>query len=138
MSHNRFRGGWRALQGRWKAGWAELQKDEFGRIEGDVERVSGIIERSYDLDPEEARPLAEAYIWEAQLTAWSKQLAADWDASKQRVAKEWPKLTADDVEALGGEAKPLIEAVERTYGIEDWQAASEALSFFRDWREESA
>ena len=138
MSRNRFRGAWHEIQGKLKAGWATAVKDELGHIFADIETVSGIIERSYDLSPEEARPHAEVFIWNALLTRWSKQLGSDWDEGQRRVAERWDKLPSADVASIDGRSEELLSAIERTYGIEDWQAASEMLSFFRDWSAESA
>ena len=138
MSRNRFRGSWREIQGKLKAGWADLVKDELGRIYADVQTVSGLVEKSYDLTPDEARPHAEAFVWGVLQASWSKQLARDWDEGKQRITARWDRLGVDDLKAIDGRSEDLLASIERAYDIEDWQAASEMLSFFRDWREESS
>ena len=131
-----FRGAWREIQGSLKATWSSIIQDEIGRMEADAERVAGILEGSYGLEPPEARSIGEACIWEAVLAMWSGQLAHDPDEGRRRIAARWARIPGTDLDAIDGRADRLLASIERVYGIEEWQAASEMLSFFRDWMHE--
>jgi len=54
MNKDTFEGQWKQLAGKAKTAWGELTDDELTRVNGNAERLAGLIQEKYGRSREEA------------------------------------------------------------------------------------
>lgn len=64
MTHNKdiAKGQWNQLIGRAKTAWAELTDDELLHVEGDAQKLSGLIQEKYGIAREAAERQVEHFF----------------------------------------------------------------------------
>jgi len=62
MNNDIVAGKWKQLTGKAKAAWGELTDDELTRIEGNAEKLSGLIQERYGKTKEEAEKEVRAFF----------------------------------------------------------------------------
>ena len=62
MNSDTLKGQWKQLKGRTKAAWGKLTDDDLTRIEGNAERLSGVIQERYGCTREEAENQIQDFI----------------------------------------------------------------------------
>lgn len=62
MNNDIVAGKWKQLTGKAKAAWGELTDDELTRIEGNAEKLSGLIQERYGKTKEEAEQEVRAFF----------------------------------------------------------------------------
>ena len=54
MNSDTLKGQWKQLSGRAKKTWSKITDDEWLRMEGDVQRLSGLVQERYGIAREQA------------------------------------------------------------------------------------
>ena len=54
MNEDTFKGKWNQLAGKVKSAWGDLTDDEITKVEGDSQRLSGLIQERYGRTKEQA------------------------------------------------------------------------------------
>lgn len=54
MNEDIFKGQWKQLSGKAKAAWGEFSDDDLAKIDGNAERLAGLIQEKYGRTREEA------------------------------------------------------------------------------------
>ena len=62
MNWDQVKGKWRQLSGSAKAQWGKLTDDELAQIDGDRERLAGLIQSKYGVAREEAERQADEWL----------------------------------------------------------------------------
>lgn len=62
MNSDTLKGQWKQLTGKAKQEWAKLTQDDWLRIEGDFDRLSGRIQERYGIAREKAEEQIHAFI----------------------------------------------------------------------------
>ena len=62
MNNDIVAGKWKQLTGKAKVAWGELTDDELTRIEGNAEKLSGLIQERYGKTKEEAEKEVRAFF----------------------------------------------------------------------------
>lgn len=62
MDSTQLKGKWHQVKGAVKAKWGELTDDEVLQVEGDAERLSGLIQERYGYTKERAREEVDAFF----------------------------------------------------------------------------
>lgn len=62
MDSTQLKGKWHQLKGAVKAKWGELTDDELLQVEGDAERLSGLVQERYGYTKERAREEVDAFL----------------------------------------------------------------------------
>lgn len=62
MNSDTLKGQWKQISGRAKAAWGSLTDDDLKRIEGDQQRLEGLIQERYGITREEARDQVDRFL----------------------------------------------------------------------------
>lgn len=62
MNSDILKGQWKQLTGKAKAAWSRLPDDDLLRVEGNVERLSGVIQERYGVTRAEAEDEVQNFI----------------------------------------------------------------------------
>lgn len=62
MNSDTLKGQWKQLTGKAKAAWGKLTDDDLLRVEGNAQRLSGVIQERYGLTREEAETQVSDFI----------------------------------------------------------------------------
>ncbi|WP_028008925.1 CsbD family protein [Solimonas flava] len=62
MNRDTLKGQWKQLKGRAKQTWGQLTDDELMRIEGNAERLSGLVQERYGLTRDEAERQIDRFL----------------------------------------------------------------------------
>ncbi len=62
MNHNIWQGKYRQLRGEWKRGWGKFTSDDRQRLEGELDRVLGLVQQRYGYTRENAVNEIEHYV----------------------------------------------------------------------------
>ncbi len=62
MNSDTLKGQWKQLSGRAKATWGKLTDDELLRIEGNAQRLSGLVQERYGVTREEAEKQVKDFL----------------------------------------------------------------------------
>lgn len=62
MNRDTLKGQWKQLKGRAKETWGQLTDDELMRIEGNAERLSGLVQERYGLTRDEAERQIDRFL----------------------------------------------------------------------------
>ena len=62
MNNDIIAGKWKQLTGKAKAAWGDLTDDELTRVEGNAERLSGLIQERYGKTKEEAEKEVKTFF----------------------------------------------------------------------------
>lgn len=62
MNSDTLKGQWKQLTGKAKTAWGKLTDDDLLRVEGNAERLSGVIQERYGLTREQAEDQIQAFI----------------------------------------------------------------------------
>lgn len=64
MDKDIFKGKWKQLKGEFKKQWGELTDDDLDRVEGDNEKLLGILQEKYGYSKDQARERLDRFIEE--------------------------------------------------------------------------
>lgn len=62
MNSDTLKGQWKQLTGRAKETWGKLTDDELLRIEGNTQRLSGLVQERYGVTREEAEKQVDRFL----------------------------------------------------------------------------
>ncbi|HEY9279560.1 MAG TPA: CsbD family protein [Eoetvoesiella sp.] len=62
MNQDTFEGKWKQLAGKAKVAWGELTDDDLAKVEGNAEKLSGIIQERYGRTKEQAEKEIDDFI----------------------------------------------------------------------------
>jgi len=62
-------GNWKQLKGRLKEKWGDLTDDDLDKIDGQRERLIGVIQEKYGKEKQQAQQEVDAYLAEAEADA---------------------------------------------------------------------
>lgn len=62
MNSDTLKGQWKQVSGRAKEAWGKLTDDELLKIEGNAQRLSGLVQERYGITREEADKQVEKFI----------------------------------------------------------------------------
>ena len=62
MNSDTLKGQWKQLTGKAKAAWGKLTDDDLTRVEGNAQRLSGVIQERYGITREEAETQIQDFI----------------------------------------------------------------------------
>ncbi|WP_299968991.1 CsbD family protein [uncultured Roseobacter sp.] len=69
MNWDIIKGNWKQMTGSVKSKWGELTDDEVDQVEGDRERLAGLIQERYGVAKDEAERQIDAFIAENKSAA---------------------------------------------------------------------
>lgn len=62
MNSDTLKGQWKQLVGRAKTSWGKLTDDELLKVEGDAQRLSGLVQERYGVTREEAEKQVKRFL----------------------------------------------------------------------------
>lgn len=62
MNADTFKGQWNQVAGRIRSQWGKLTDDDVWRVNGDLQRLEGIVQERYGLAREEVRAQIERFL----------------------------------------------------------------------------
>lgn len=62
MNEDTLKGKWKQMKGEAKRQWGRLTEDDLARIEGDKDKLSGLLQERYGMEKEESRREADAFM----------------------------------------------------------------------------
>ncbi len=62
MNKDIIKGNWHQLKGRIKEEWGDLTDDELLEAQGEVERLSGVIQEKYGITKDEAEKRVDSFV----------------------------------------------------------------------------
>ncbi len=132
MNIDRFEGDWTDFKGNLKSKWGKLSDNDLTEIDGNAEALAGKLQDLYGKQEDEATHEARSAIGDVQTTAWSEKLHGDWSELKGAVQQRWGKLTDNQLTEINGDANKLAGTLQKDYGYDDGQTASEMRGFFKE------
>jgi uncharacterized protein YjbJ (UPF0337 family) len=62
MNSDTLKGQWKQVMGRAKESWGKLTDDELMRVEGNAQRLSGLVQERYGVTREEAEDQVKRFV----------------------------------------------------------------------------
>lgn len=62
MNSDTLKGQWKQITGRVKSAWGSLTDDDLQRIQGDQQRLEGLIQERYGITREEAKEQVDRFL----------------------------------------------------------------------------
>ncbi len=62
MNHDTLKGQWKQLKGRAKETWGKLTDDELLRVEGNADRLTGLVQERYGVTRDEANKQIDRFL----------------------------------------------------------------------------
>lgn len=145
LNANIWKGRWHEIKGRIKEKWAQLTDDDLLEIEGNQEKLKGIVEKRYGIEQEQAKKNVDAFYEDLNkhlkiqkkdvnmyITLNPNIWKGRWHKIKGAAKKQWGKLTDDDLLQIEGDQEKLRGIVQKRYGVDQERAAQEVNQFYQD------
>jgi len=128
MNKDIFEGKWEQFKGEVEKRWGKLTKDDLDVVKGDVRILVGQLQEKYGMTKEAAEKAIED-LKEQQTN--KEMLEEKWEQFKTEVQKRWDKLTNEDLDAVKGNVKVLVEKLQEKYGMTK-EAAEKAINDIKE------
>lgn len=145
LSEQVWKGRWNQLAGNIKEKWAKLTDDDLLEIEGNQQKLNGIIQKRYGLEEEEAkRQVHDFYNHAAKklkldkkdvnmfLTVNKNIWKGHWHTIKGKLKERWSKLTDNELLELEGNQEKLQGILQKQYGIDQERCKRDIDDFYDD------
>jgi len=128
MNKDIFEGKWEQFKGEVQKQWGKLTNDDLDVVKGDVRILVGQLQEKYGMTKEAAEKAIED-LKEQQTN--KEMLEEKWEQFKTEVQKRWDKLTNEDLDAVKGNVKVLVEKLQEKYGMTK-EAAEKAINDIKE------
>ncbi|HEY5558038.1 CsbD family protein [Acetobacterium sp.] len=128
MNKDIFEGKWEQFKGEVQKRWGKLTNDDLDVVKGDVRILVGQLQEKYGMTKE----AAEKAIEDLKEQHTNKEMFEEkWEQFKTEVQKRWDKLTNEDLDAVKGNVKVLVEKLQEKYGMTK-EAAEKAINDIKE------
>jgi uncharacterized protein YjbJ (UPF0337 family) len=146
-AQNILAGKWKELRGALKKEWADIADDDLEAVEGEWERMIGLLQAKYGFARVEAERRVLDVISRLQQTKLlesdageprrqpavpndqqAAQILADrWDELRGHITQEWSDLTQDTLDTVQGNWEQMTDLLQQTYGYARLEAKRRLL-----------
>ncbi|MGV8906049.1 MAG: CsbD family protein [Acetobacterium sp.] len=128
MNKDMFEGKWEQFKGDAQKTWGKLTNEDLDVVKGDVKKLVGKLQEKYGMTKE----AAEKAIDDLKEQEINKEMFEEkWEQVKDEVQKRWEKLTNEDLDAIKGNVKVLVEKLQEKYGMTK-EAAEKAINDMKE------
>lgn len=140
-----WKGRWNHLMGALKEKWGKFTDDDLLELEGNQQKLNGLVQKRYGLEEDEAKRQVEEFYRDAAndlkidkkdvnmfLTINNNIWKGHWHSIKGKIKERWGKLTDNELLELEGNQEKLEGLVQKKYGINQERAKREVDEFYND------
>ncbi len=127
-----IKGQWHIIKGEIKSKWGELTHDEITQTEGDLEKLSGKLQKKYGWNKARADKEIKAFMKHHQschVSSNAEIIKGKWHSVKGKLKAQWGKLTHNDITRMEGNFEELSGKLQEKYGWEKARADKEINAF---------
>ncbi len=121
-----FKGAWNELKGEFRKTWGDITDDEIEKIQGERERLLGILQSKYGMSIEKARDEVDGIVDRYD----NLEGLGVWNQIKGQAREAWGDLTDNDVEKAAGRRSRLVGIIQEKYGkshAEAWREVNRVI-----------